>query len=161
MTPESQGGDWAATIDRLKDIASQSAHSILTDGPVHPDHELLEMCAEAMHSRKMHDEHYAIWRKGNHQRQQNCVRETRYYTDPEVAACKAELKSAVDYESSMRRVIFKVKKIRATTAAGVYAKALIVRSSRSGATLLAMSLAEDLIDCPGLRESLWPAAGEK
>ena len=59
--------------------------------------------------------------------------------------------------SAMRRVLFKAKKIKATTAAGIYAKALIVRSSKSGAPLLAMSLADDLIECPGLRASLWPA----
>jgi hypothetical protein len=51
----------------------------------------------------------------------------------------------------------KAKKLKATTAAGIYAKALIVRSSQSGAKLLAMSVAEDMIACPGLRESLWPA----
>ncbi len=44
------------------------------------------------------------------------------------------------------------------TPAGIYAKALLVRSSTTGATELAMSLAIDLLDCPGLRESLWPAA---
>jgi hypothetical protein len=59
----------------------------------------------------------------------------------------------------MRRALSKAKKLKATTAAGIYAKALIVRSSKSGARLLAMSLADDLIACPGLRESLW-SAGE-
>jgi hypothetical protein len=61
------------------------------------------------------------------------------------------------FDQAMRRVLFKAKKLKATTAAGIYGKALIVRSSRSGAMLLAMSLAEDMIAWPGLRESLWPA----
>ena len=40
---------------------------------------------------------------------------------------------------------------------GIYAKAAIVRASKTGAQDLAMSLAQDLLDCPGLRTSLWPA----
>jgi hypothetical protein len=51
------------------------------------------------------------------------------------------------------------KKIKATTPAGIYAKALLVRSSRTGATELAMSLAEDMIECKALRDTLWPAQG--
>jgi hypothetical protein len=48
-------------------------------------------------------------------------------------------------------------KLRATTPAGIFAKALVVRSSHTGAAVLAMSLADELIACPGLRQSLWPA----
>jgi hypothetical protein len=51
----------------------------------------------------------------------------------------------------------RIRKIKATTAAGIYAKAAVVRTSKTGAADLAMSLAEDLLDCPGLRASLWPA----
>ena len=42
-------------------------------------------------------------------------------------------------------------------AAGIYAKAMVVRASKTGAAGLAMSLAEDLISCEELRKSLWPA----
>jgi hypothetical protein len=51
----------------------------------------------------------------------------------------------------------RMAKLRVTTAAGIYAKAPLVRASRTGAPVLAMSLAADMIDCPGLRASLWPA----
>jgi hypothetical protein len=57
----------------------------------------------------------------------------------------------------------RIRKMKATTAAGIYAKAAVVRASRTGAADLAMSLAQDpwtvqdLLDCPGLRASLWPA----
>ena len=84
-----------------------------------------------------------------------------HWTDAEVADSAAEFDQFKAFETAMRRVLFQAKKLKATTAAGIYAKALIVRSSRSGAMLLAMSLAEDLIACPGLRESLWPAAGRR
>ena len=51
-------------------------------------------------------------------------------------------------------------KIEARTAAGIFAKAMVVRASRSGAAGLGVSLAEDLINCPGLRASLWPAENQ-
>jgi hypothetical protein len=47
--------------------------------------------------------------------------------------------------------------LEATTHAGIYAKALIVRCSSTGASALAMSLATDLVECKGLRDVLWPA----
>jgi len=50
-------------------------------------------------------------------------------------------------------------KIKATTAAGIYAKAMAVRASKTGAANVAMSLAQDLLDAPGLRATLWPAEG--
>lgn len=37
------------TIDRMKAIAAQSSDALLTEGPVHPDHQLLDACSEAMH----------------------------------------------------------------------------------------------------------------
>jgi hypothetical protein len=51
----------------------------------------------------------------------------------------------------------RIRKMKATTAAGIYAKAAVVRASKTGAADLAMSLAEDLLACPGLRAALWPA----
>jgi len=51
-------------------------------------------------------------------------------------------------------------KIPAQSPAGIYAKALLVQSSRTGAQCLARTLAEDLVACPSLRESLWPEAVE-
>ena len=48
-----------------------------------------------------------------------------------------------------------VGKMRTKTAAGVYAKALLVRGSRIGAEALARSLASDLTALPALRASLW------
>jgi hypothetical protein len=47
------------------------------------------------------------------------------------------------------------------TKAGIYAKALVVKSSSTGAAKLAKTLAQDLIACRELRESLWPAEAEE
>jgi hypothetical protein len=51
----------------------------------------------------------------------------------------------------------RIRKIRATRGAGIYAEALLVRHARTCAPALAASLAEDLIAVPALRASLWPA----
>lgn len=65
-----------------------------------------------------------------------------------------------DATRAFSHLLRRAAKIAATTAAGIYAKALAVRSSHTGAATLAMSLANDLIACPGLRASLWPAEAE-
>jgi hypothetical protein len=38
---------------RLKAIAAQAADAMLTEGPVHPDHALLDVCAESLHHRRL------------------------------------------------------------------------------------------------------------
>lgn len=148
--------DLGPAIDRLETIADQSTHALLTEGPVHPDYELLGLCTEAIHHRRLYDEAHATWCKNEDQRMADCKRKPGgWLTDADNKASKAEYSHATGYESSMARALIKAKKLKATTAAGIFAKALIVRSSKTGATYLAMSLADDLINCPGLRESLW------
>jgi hypothetical protein len=61
-----------------------------------------------------------------------------------------------DGRKSAKPAMIRIRKMKATTAVGIYAKAAVVRASKTGAADLAMSLARDL-DCPGLRASLWPA----
>jgi hypothetical protein len=51
-------------------------------------------------------------------------------------------------------------KLRAITAAGIYAKALVVQASATGAAGLAKSMAEDFIANKELRASIWPAGRE-
>jgi hypothetical protein len=53
-----------------------------------------------------------------------------------------------------------VGKMRAKTGAGIYAKALAVAHTKSGALPLCKSLAEDLITNPALRAALWSAEPE-
>lgn len=60
-------------------------------------------------------------------------------------------------KKSAKPALIRIRKMKTTTAAGIYAKAAVVRASKTGAADLAMSLAQDLLDCPGLRASLWPA----
>jgi uncharacterized protein YndB with AHSA1/START domain len=48
------------TADRLREIAALSCDSMVTEGPVHPDHRLLDLCAEALHLFSQADEAGAI-----------------------------------------------------------------------------------------------------
>jgi hypothetical protein len=54
-------------------------------------------------------------------------------------------------------LLSRIRKLRAVTGAGIYAKALVLRASRTGSPELAKSMAEDLIAYAGLRAMLWPA----
>lgn len=63
-----------------------------------------------------------------------------------------------EIERSTRNLLRRVGKLRAHTPAGLYAKAQLVSGSRTGAAILAKSLAADMIEMPGLRQRLWPAA---
>jgi hypothetical protein len=137
-------------IDRFREIAAQSDYARLTEGPVHPDHHLLDLCAEALH-------HLAHAEKARHRLAFLCGSD-----DPaqQIQAREDDRRRHADYQEGELRgkyPIARITKIEAKTAAGIYAKAMVVRASRTGAALLAMSLARDLIACPGLRESLWPA----
>jgi hypothetical protein len=141
-----------STIDRLRAIAAEAGHAMLTDGPVHADHELLELCGDALHlirkARRQYESREALrpplghnWAEADRQRHKELY--------------------DVAYATERRAVTLlrRAKKIRATSAAGVFAKALIVRASTTGAKELAMTLAEDLINCPGRLGTPYRAAG--
>jgi hypothetical protein len=139
-------------VARLKAIAEQSADALLTEGPVHLDHNLLDLCANALH-------HLAHAQKA-------------YDARPEwVHLPKAEQQAALatsdwlydehkNSEAMGKPYLLNISKLKARTAAGIYAKAMVVRASKTGAAGLAMTLAADLLDCPGLRASLWPPLTE-
>jgi hypothetical protein len=139
------------TIDRLRAIAVEAGNNMLTEGPVQPDHQLLELCGDVLHllkeATRIRAAEKAAW---------NAAPPSGPSKD-RIEHYQREIARANDLERRAKTMLFHVKKLRATTAAGIYAKALIVRSSVTGAADLAMTLAEDLINCSGLRESLWPA----
>src|SRR5437868_4870248 len=140
--------DLQPAIDRLKAIVAHSGDRLLlADGPPNPDAELLDLCAEALHHLKEAEKAYQsrpAWRGGG-----SWTAEKKQL-DYQLSA-KSE-----EHHNKERRPMFRAKKMRATTAAGIYAKALCVRCSRTGAAEFAMSLAEDLVSNPALRACLWP-----
>ncbi len=141
--------DFGAAVDRIRKIAAEAAHSgAVSEAPRHPDAELLALCAKVIDLRA---EERAL------------ARETRnikslYITNPKFAA---EIEKRGIVEAARRSPMMLIPKIPAKTAAGIYAKATVLRLSHGTAPRLAQSLAEDLTTCPGLRKVLWPAGEGK
>jgi hypothetical protein len=138
--------NFTAAIAQLRQIAATSADNALTEGPVNADRQLLDLCAEALHALVHAERAYAS--RGSFfeckSKDQRAVYDGRY----------------VEYQDGLKSAkpaMGRIRKMKATTAAGIYAKAAVVRASKTGAADLAMSLAQDLLDCPGLRSALWPA----
>ena len=76
------------------------------------------------------------------------------HTTPATRGCIDEWQEG---EARGKPYLPNITRLKAQTAAGIYAKAAVVKASKTGAACLARSLAEDLLACPGLREALWPA----
>jgi hypothetical protein len=131
-------------MSRLRAIAATSADNALTEGPVNADRLLLDLCAETLHA-LVHAERTYRSRDCSHLGSSND---------------QALLDEYWDGTRNAKPLMGRIRKMKATTAAGIYAKAAVVRASKTGAADLAMSLAQDLLDCPGLRASLWPAGEE-
>jgi hypothetical protein len=133
-------------IEQLRTLADQSGAALLTEGPVHPDHELLRVCSEALHALRQAAAIHAANRDGaiGDWTREGFVHSAWYVEwDAHLNRSKQALRAA--------------GKISATTPAGIYAKAMLVRMSPSGSPKLAASLADELIQCAELRRTLWPA----
>jgi hypothetical protein len=128
-----------------------AAAAVLTgnaaETPAHPDAALLELCEQVL---DLHAKHEAIWR------------EARMMHDPFVGNPKYEAEMAKREEcvATWKPLLGRIGKIRSKTGVGVYAKAMVLRNSYGTAPRLVLSLAEDLVTCPGLRAAIWPAAAE-
>lgn len=140
---------------RFRQLAAEARdHMLLADGPPHPDADLLDLCAEALHhlghAQKAFDaRRVRYWQTGTEDE-----RRARYAEDERLLAAYHES------DRAGKPAMARIAKMKATTAAGIFAKAMVVRCSKTGAAGLAMTLAEDLIACPGLRAALWPAEVE-
>jgi hypothetical protein len=108
----------------------------------HPDHELLGLCDQIATLRWQAAEALAAWNAAPVQSQA--------YRD-----AQDDIKrTARGLRGPMRRAGI----LRATTAAGLYAKAIAVSKATDSALGLGKSLAQDLLACTELRAVLWPAA---
>jgi len=145
--------NFSSAIAALRHIATTSADNALTEGPVNADRELLDLCADALHA--------LVHAERTYRSRDWIGMDITVMTKAEIAAHRAkDTERFGEYESgikSAKPMMGRIRKLKATTAAGIYAKAAVVRASRTGAADLTMSLAQDLLDCPGLRASLWPA----
>jgi len=154
MSARKPAPDFGSEIDRMRRLAAEAAdHLLLADGPVHPDAGLLDACAEAL----------SLLRRGEDIYRARPVFKCRgrAWTDEDRrldGEMMVEYYRCIGQASSKLRA---VTKLNAASPAGIYAKAACVRASRTGARLLAMSLARDLLENPVLRRSLWPAGGSR
>jgi hypothetical protein len=83
--------------------------------------------------------------------------QSRALHDPAVKLAWAE---HARLDRSARSPILRATKLHATTPAGIFAKAVAIRSCSDQAAVLAKSMANDLLNSPELRKVLWPAAPE-
>ena len=146
-------------IARLREIVTNSSDAmIFGGGEITPDEALLDICAEALHlfseARKIRAQAelaYAEIEDMHWQSRQGSPadRKWRQLNDD---AYEATLKA--------KPLLRRLAKLHAKTAAGIYAKALVVQASVTGAAGLAKSMAEDFIANKELRASIWPAGRE-
>jgi hypothetical protein len=134
-------------IARFREIVAENNNSLLLadGGPHSPDAALLDLCAEALHL-LTHAERARAAMLAMPAREERERRERARHFE--------------DYRDGIRRakpLLSRIRKLRATTGPGIYAKALVVRASITGAPHLAKSLAEDLVACDALRATLWAA----
>ncbi len=155
------GAELGPTIARMHQIAAESGDRLyLSDGPPHPDAELLDLCSEILQAARLADEARRA-REESSRAWDDAYRPGADKQEARVSELEqldtARMAEWQRLETKVKVLSSKARKLRATTPAGIFAKALIVRLSKTGAALLAMGLAEELIDCAELRRSLWPA----
>ena len=64
------------------------------------------------------------------------------------------------HRRALRPGLLRITKLRAKTPVGIFAKALAVKRVGISAAGMAISIADDLLDCPGLCDAIWPANQE-
>jgi hypothetical protein len=133
-----------ALLSRLADRAMVAGAD--PSAPVAPDHALLLLCDHCVMAKRQHDQIEEAWR-------------AMPFDNAERARVYEEWRGAARV---VKGLLLKARKFSATTPAGLFAKAAVVSRTGSGAALIAVSLADDILASPELRKVLWPAArGER
>jgi hypothetical protein len=106
------GVDLCAAVDRLKAMAAGGSDALLTDGPVHPDAKLLDLCADIAYARKVVEVAF--------QRRINCPPAAWMCTTASAAGEVVEAKMAEEEaDKNYSHLLRSAAKIKATTAAGL------------------------------------------
>jgi len=156
------GAELGPTIERMRQIATEAGdHLLLGDGPPHPDAALLDLCSEILQAARLAEE-ARLAREESHQADfaVACNLGGAAHQPETVALARLDRERFDEWQrldAQVKVLSQKARRMRATTPAGIFAKALIVRLSKTGAALPAMGLAEELIAGNELRQSLWPA----
>lgn len=133
--------------------------SLLTSRPPapepHPDIDLFDLADIAVRNAKLAAD---LWRASFDDRKMPLIGNNP--TATELAQWRTVTARRIACMEAVRSAARRAQR-PAKTPAGIYAKLLIMRASRTGCPVLARSLADDLIQMPALRAVLWPgAAGE-
>ncbi len=139
-------------IARFREIVADTNDALLlAEGSAHPDAALLDLCAEALHLLSHAERAKAAGRAafGSDEWRPRRTEWEALFDDSNRGVTKA------------MPLLSRIRKLHASTGAGIYSKAMVVRASISGAPHLAVSLAEDLIACKELRATLFPAEREE
>ncbi len=137
----------AITTFDPRDTMARKPQQAVPPKLAHPDAKLLQLCTAASESLVQRAIALAEWRRG-----------------PSPHGMEGERRLCDQFSGLHREAMAHVRaasKLRAATPAGIYAKALVIRSTLTGAAKLGLSLAEDLLDNPKLRSVLWEAEAEK
>ncbi len=135
---ETAHATFEAEIARFRELAAESGNRLLLgNGPPNPDDRLLELCADIAEQDKAVRAVFALPLDNSRARE-----------------FQAEWKRQTRRLATLLRAAAKLK---ARTAAGIYAKAVAVTVARTAAPVLCASLATDLIENPTLRAMLWKA----
>lgn len=126
----------------LRQLASDAAHGAADPSAVaHPDHELLDLCDQIVMLRRQQNEILEEWQDA-------------------AVSTQTHHENMKRNQVALRKPMLRAGKLHAKTAAGIYAKAVAVRSAGLTGASLGKSLAEDLLACTALRAVLWPAEKE-
>ena len=134
--------DAMTTLRQLANRATESAAD--PQAVSHPDLELLNACDNLLMLLRLQTEALAAFREGDGDMRPGSLKRHQY--DEYMAAGRRT-----------RGPLRAVGKLRATTPAGIFAKALVIDRGTDHAAEFAKSLARDLLASPELRAALWPA----
>jgi hypothetical protein len=156
--PKSKSGQMSFTVTRTEDASITEALALLSrlgdramvagadpSAPVAEDHALLMLADQCILAKRQHDQLEEAWRGMPHD--------------------NGESKRAYDEWLRSRRAVkgllMLARKHSARTPAGLFAKAALVSRTGSAAAIVALTLADDLLDSPELRRAVWPVAARE
>lgn len=133
--------DVVAILRRLAKLSAEAGAD--PQASVAADLELLLVCDHIVALMRQLDEATAVWQRTPCQDHHPKLEEMRRK------------------KRALRPVLHRAMKCRASTPAGLFAKAVAVKRVGAGAAGLAVSLAQDLLNSPELRAAIWPPAEPK
>jgi hypothetical protein len=147
--------EFPAAIERIREIAETPGGEV-TDRPdgVNPDKQLLEACAAALALQRL-----AASLLAENRNAIDGLFGTGLWCDEIRSHCDDRSRRLRRANRDAGSILRAAGKVPARTPAGIYAKALCVRESATGAAVLARSLAADLIANDVLRRLVWPGVG--